>query len=165
MFDDPLDPDGTNRTGIYLLRMKLSKEIPELIPLDGLRLKVIHHQVRKLCTRCYEAHLRKNCEGEKKTWFDYVWKFMSENDEIDKEFYGGLNERMKKDSKKTKSAARPKPKDYFLPRSQVELDKLLSRMKECGIEYVRAMEMLRERKEKFDKAITEYKTNVNEQQD
>ena len=27
------------------------------------------------------------------------------------------------------------------------------------------MEMLRERKEKFDKAITEYKTNVNEQQD
>ena len=40
-----------------------------------------------------------------------------------------------------------------------------SRMKECGIEDVRAMEMLRERKEKFDKAITEYKTNVNEQQD
>ena len=72
---------------------------------------------------------------------------------------------MKKDSKKTKSVARPKPEDYFLPRSQVELGKLLSRMNECGIQDGRAMEILRERKEKFDKAITEYKTNVNEQQD
>ena len=60
VFEDPLDPDGTNRTGIYVLRIKLSQEIPELIPLDGLRLKIMHHQVKKLCTRCYEPHLRKN---------------------------------------------------------------------------------------------------------
>ena len=66
VFEDPLDPDGTNRTGVYLLRMKLSREIPELIPLDGLRVKIVHHQVTKLCTRCFETHLRKNCEGKKK---------------------------------------------------------------------------------------------------
>ena len=60
VFSDPLDLDGTNRTGIYLMRIKPTAEIPELIPLDGLRLKIIHHQVKKLCTRCFDAHLRKN---------------------------------------------------------------------------------------------------------
>ena len=44
IFLDPLDPDGTNRTGVYLMRIKLTSKIPELIPLDGLRLKIIHHQ-------------------------------------------------------------------------------------------------------------------------
>ena len=160
MFDDPLDPDGTNRTGIYSLRMKLTKEIPELIPLDGLRIKIIHHQVRKLCARCYKGHLRKNCESEKKSWFDYVRKFMNENVEINKEFYGGLYERIKKESKTTKAATRPKPDDYCLPRSQIELDKLLSRMTECGIDDARAMEMLKERKEKFEYCFTQVSREI-----
>ena len=125
VFEDPLDPDGTNRTGIYLLRIKLSQEIPELIPLDGLRIKILHHQVKKLCTRCYEAHLKKNCDGDKKSWFEYVRKFMNENGEIENEFYGGLYEIVIRDYKKTRSATRPKPEDYKLPRNQVELDKLL----------------------------------------
>ena len=112
VFKDPLDPDGTNRTGIYVLRIKLSQEIPELIPLSGLRLKIMHHQVKKLCTRCYEPHLRKNCDGEKKSWFDYVRRFMDENGEIENEFYGGLYERVIRDHKNTRTATRPKPEDY-----------------------------------------------------
>ena len=83
VFSGPLDQDGTNRTGVYLMRIKLKQEIPELIPLDGLRIKIIHHPIKKLCTRCFEPHLRKDCDEEKKTGFDYVRKFMAENAEMD----------------------------------------------------------------------------------
>ena len=38
-----------------------------------------------------------------------------------------------------KAASRPKPEDYNLPRSQIELDKLLSRMRVCGIDADKAM--------------------------
>ena len=50
--------------------------------------------MKKLCARCHETHLRKDCQEEKKTRFDYIRKFMGENEEIDSEFYGGLYERM-----------------------------------------------------------------------
>ena len=128
VFLDPLDPDGTNRTGTYLLRIKLSKEIPELIPLDGLRVKIIHHQVTKLCTRCYDTHLRRDCESEKKSWYDYVRAFMSENDEIESDFYGELYDRIMKDSRKLKAASRPDPDDYNLPKCKEDLEKLLKKM-------------------------------------
>ena len=94
--------DGTNQTGIYLMRIKPTAEIQELIPLDGLRLKIIHHQVKKLCTRCFDAHLRKNCQVDKKSWFDYIRKFMIENEGIDKAFYGDLYERVVKNAGKTR---------------------------------------------------------------
>ena len=87
---------------------------------------------------------------------------MDENADIDKEFYGDLYLRIEKEIKKNKVVTRPKPEDYFLPRNQTELDKLKSRMRECGIDDERAMEMLKERKEKFDKAIIEYETSKNE---
>ena len=40
LFTDPHDSEGTNRTGIYSLRMIMDNEIPELVPLDGLRVKL-----------------------------------------------------------------------------------------------------------------------------
>ena len=128
-----------------------TREIPELIPLDGLRLKIIHRQVKKLCTRCFEAHLRKDCEEDKKTWFDYIRKFMSENEEIENEFYGGHYERVLKDSKKLRSASRPEPEDYNLPRNKDDLVKLLQKMKDCGIDEKKAMEIIKEKKAQFDK--------------
>ena len=161
VFSDPLDSDGTNRTGIYLMRIKPTAEIPELIPLDGLRLKIIHHQVKKLCTRCFDAHLRKNCQVDKKSWFDYIRKFMIENEDIDKAFYGDLYERVVKNAGKTRYASRPKPEDYNLPRSQIELDSLLQRMSDCGIDSAKAMEIIKEKKEKFEKdcAVFDSKNN------
>ena len=35
-----------------------------------------------------------DCQEEKKAWFDYVLRFISENVETDSEFYGGLYERV-----------------------------------------------------------------------
>ena len=68
---------------------------------------------------------------------------------------------MIRDHKNTRTATRPKPEDYKLPRNQVELDKLLSQMKDCGIDASKALEMIKERKMQFDKAISEYESNDN----
>ena len=40
LFVDPHDKEGTNRTGIYSLKMILDSEMPEIIPLEGLRVKI-----------------------------------------------------------------------------------------------------------------------------
>ena len=65
-FDDPHDQDGSNRTGIYCVRMKLHQKIPEWLPLEELRVKIQHHNIQRLCTSCYGKHLRKDCTAEKK---------------------------------------------------------------------------------------------------
>ena len=114
-----------------------------------------------LTIRCYQGNLRKDCEEEKKTWFDYIRKFMSENDEIEKEFYGGHYERVLKDSKKSKAASRPEPEDYNLPKCQAELVKLLQKMKDCGIDNTKAMEIIKEKKDQFDKDVALYESKWN----
>ena len=49
LFLDPHDSEGTNRTGINLLNMIIHLEIPEIIPLEGLRVKLQYQGVAKLC--------------------------------------------------------------------------------------------------------------------
>ena len=71
---------------------------------------------------------------------------MSENEEIENEFYGGHYERVLKDSKKLRSASRPEPEDYNLPRNKDDLVKLLQKMKDCGIDEKKAMEIIKEKK-------------------
>ena len=86
---------------------------------------------------------------------------MSENLDIEKEFYGSLYERLRNEARKKKAATRPKPEDYNLPRTQTELDILLQKMKDCGIDTSRAMVIIKEKKEKFDKDCAEYEANTN----
>ena len=66
LFKDPHDSEGTNRTGIYSLRMIINDKIPELIPLESLRVKLQYQGVKKLCTGCYGKHLRRECNEPKK---------------------------------------------------------------------------------------------------
>ena len=42
VFRDPHDTDGSNRTGIYTVRMNLHQKIPEWLPLNGLRVRIQH---------------------------------------------------------------------------------------------------------------------------
>ena len=48
LFHDPHDKDGSNRTGIYTVRMNLYQKIPEWLPLEGLRIKIQHQGIQKL---------------------------------------------------------------------------------------------------------------------
>ena len=88
LFVDPHDSDGTNRTGIYQASMILDSEMPELIPVDGLRVRLQYQGVSKLCSGCYGRHLRKGCKFPKITWPDYVKQFRESNPEIPDDFYG-----------------------------------------------------------------------------
>ena len=47
VFVDPHDKEGSNRTGIYTVRMTLHQKIPEWLLLDGLRVRVQHPVMHK----------------------------------------------------------------------------------------------------------------------
>ena len=83
---------------------------------------------------------------------------MDENVEIESEFYGSLYERVMKDPKKAKAASRPKPEDYNLPRSQAELDILLQKMRDCGIDSTQAFEIIKEKKQQLERDCAEFDT-------
>ena len=156
VFHDPYDVEGSNRTGIYTVRMNLHQNIPEWLPLDGLRVKIQHNGMQKLCNTCYGRHLRKDCTEEKVSWPEYIKRFRLENKEIPDDFYGKWAETFKQEVQ-----VAPREQDFNLPTTKVELEEMLSLMYKCGIERSTAVTMLRERKEKFDLAVENYSKQIN----
>ena len=161
MFHDPHDTDGSNRTGIYSARMNLHQKIPEWLPLDGLRVRIQHPGMQKLCNGCFGSHLRKDCENEKVSWKDYVSSFRTRNPEIPESFYGKWG-----DLPSIPELRKPNEKDYCIPTNQSELDDLMNNMRKSGFDKEGVIKILKERKTKFDAAMEEYerermKTNFN----
>ena len=74
--------------GTYSIKMRLRKDIPQLLPMWGKRIRVYHRGVQKLCNNCYGPHPRRNCRSDKVPWTQYVLKFMETHPEVPKEFYG-----------------------------------------------------------------------------
>ena len=81
LFDDG-GSEGLNRTGNYTLRIKLVKDIPQLIPIHGKRIKIHYPGVSRLCTKCFGKHQKMACQSRKLSWPEYMNKFMSMNPEI-----------------------------------------------------------------------------------
>ena len=152
-FEDPHDKEGTNRTGIYCAKVKFHQQMPEWLPLDGLRIKIQYHNIQRLCSNCYGKHLRKECTNSKKTCTDYVKDFARSNPDLPQDFYGKSNPI----STKPKC---PQFADYKLPTSQVEWDAMLEKMAECGIDKQTGIESSRKRKEEYEKTLTEYKRST-----
>ena len=64
-------------TGIYSAKIKLNKEIPQLIPMYGKKIKIYHKGIKKQCVNCYETgHFKKDCKNDRKDWLDYIDGFM-----------------------------------------------------------------------------------------
>ena len=58
--------------------MRLEHKIPQLIPMNGRRVKIYHKGIDKLCTKCFGSHRKSECkESIKIDWIDYVKNFMS----------------------------------------------------------------------------------------
>ena len=74
--------------GTYSIKMRLNRDIPQLLPMWGKRIRVYHRGVQKLCTHCYGPHPRRNCRSEKVPWTQYVLRFMEKNPKIPSELYG-----------------------------------------------------------------------------
>ena len=91
-FDDGSDPmaslDGTNRTGVYAVKLKLNGAVPELLPILGRRIKISYPGIQRLCTSCFGHHPRRVCKSKKVAWQFYVNEFMKKYPEIPTRLYG-----------------------------------------------------------------------------
>ena len=74
--------------GIYSVKMKLSADLPQFVPICGKRIRLYYRGITKMCTNCFGAHARKVCSSPKVQWISYVSDFMSSHDHIPMEYYG-----------------------------------------------------------------------------
>ena len=63
------------------MKMKIERELPELIPMFDQRVTIHYGGIKKICKSCYLYH-RDQCQNEKKDWADYVKQFAQENPRI-----------------------------------------------------------------------------------
>ena len=81
LFDDGGVPDsesfGTNRTGRYSVKIKLNKDIPQLLPIMGKRIKIHYKGIQRLCPNCFGPHPKQVCCSPKVQWLYYASKFKS----------------------------------------------------------------------------------------
>ena len=88
VFEDDEDSDGVNATGIYSIKMRLTRNIPQMVPLDGRRIKFYYRNIQKQCTKCFGPHLGRNCANEKVAWIDYVCEFIRTNPHLERDLFG-----------------------------------------------------------------------------
>jgi hypothetical protein len=79
--DDEDDYDKPIGTGNLWVTVKLRKRIPQFVPMMGKKVEIYHRGMLPTCIKCY-------CEGEKRSWLDYVEGFIIENRNIDLRLYG-----------------------------------------------------------------------------
>ena len=48
--DQPQEDQGTNRTGTYVVKIRLHSEVPELLPIDGRRVRISYPGIKAMCT-------------------------------------------------------------------------------------------------------------------
>ena len=108
-FNDEFQSDaleGTNRTGVYSIKMKLDTAIPQLLPMSGRRIKMYHRGIQKLCTNCFGNHSKRVCQSQKVLWVDYVRRFVELNPEIPPEYFGKWIDILKNEEEKVSSKNR-----------------------------------------------------------
>ena len=156
MFEDPHDSEGTNRTGTYSVMMLLRGKFPQLLPLDGKRVKIFHKGITKLCTYCFGAHPRNRCSSEKVAWADYVKSFANSNPNLKKEFFGRWWKIIEDGKQTIEGTSRPLVEDFGVPRSKEHFNELLIEMIKTGMSYSMAESNLKDRNTAFVKACDHF---------
>ena len=82
------EAEGTNRTGTYVAKVQLRVDIPELVPIEGRRIRINYPGVRVLCTKCFGKHHKTKCESRKRQFKDYVLDFAAKNLDYPISVYG-----------------------------------------------------------------------------
>ena len=86
------DPDSEDDieygTGIYSIKMKIERDLPQFMPMYGKRVRIYYRGIVKRCTNCFDPHQRKFCKSEKVPWAEYVRGFAKHFPEIPMELYG-----------------------------------------------------------------------------
>ena len=72
-------------TGVYLIKAKLSRKIPNLLPAFGKLIKVTYQGVKRQCKECYGYHReQRDCKG-KKSYQEFSDEFTKDNPRIPQE--------------------------------------------------------------------------------
>ena len=85
---DEENPGFSVGTGIYSVKMKISRDLPQFVPICGKRIRLYYRDIPKVCTQCFGRHPRKGCTAQKVPWVKYVSDFMVKYAYIPKESYG-----------------------------------------------------------------------------
>jgi len=60
--------------------MEITKHIPELLPIDGHRMRFHYGGIPKQCLNCYHyGHIKADCKNECVAWIDYVDWFVTKS--------------------------------------------------------------------------------------
>ena len=86
-----------------------------------MRVKIYYRGVRKLCTNCFNQHLKIDCKNEKVKWIDYVKWLVSKNPEFSNEQYGRWIQNLEKEDKH-QAIYRD---HYSLPAFKIKCEKLI----------------------------------------
>lgn len=101
-FRDENKKNGNNRKGNYSIMMKLEKNIPQLLPMQGRWIKMYHAGIQKLCAHCFGPHKKQHCTVENKVAFiNYVGDFMEDNQDVPVVFFGRWTELIYKVNQET----------------------------------------------------------------
>ena len=74
--------------GTLKVKMIITKEIPQYIPMYGRKIRLYYRGIIKTCTNCYQnGHQKRDCNNKKRQWISYVMDFMNTN-EMQTDMYG-----------------------------------------------------------------------------
>ena len=68
-------PDGEFGTGSYVIKIKLDRHVPNIVPMYGLQIKVSRKKTKKQCSKCFGYH-KPSTKCERKTFSQYVEDFV-----------------------------------------------------------------------------------------
>jgi hypothetical protein len=114
---DDSENDMPLGNGIYSVRMKIARDMPQFMPMHGKRVRLYYRGIVKRCTNCFQQHQRKFCKNEKVLWSDYVARFAELFPELPHDMYGKWKTMIKdvelqnKKKSETESAINPKEAD------------------------------------------------------
>jgi len=84
-----VDEDDVEYDGLEV-DIILAKPLPEVLPINGRRIKFYYPGIKTLCLRCYESgHPKWECpQVEKTNWLEYVYQFY-QLEEVSDDMLGG----------------------------------------------------------------------------
>ena len=83
--DPGLDPIGN---GTYLVKMRLTKDLPNWAPMFGRKICLDYRGFRRQCSNCYGHHAKKFCRSERVGMDNFVKGFSLRYNNVPKELYG-----------------------------------------------------------------------------
>jgi hypothetical protein len=80
-FEDKNNDGAENGNGNYVVKMRIVKEMPELIPMCGQKVKIYYQGIKKMCKNCLLYH-KESCRKERAPWSTYVRLFKENHPDV-----------------------------------------------------------------------------------